>query len=375
MSFERVCRVFALILLSSAVARSQDWEQFAIRVCNSGTLNLDVAYAERKQTEGLPWSTDYKWKVEGWISVKPKECELVWKDREWESGFSTKTLPTVDLIFAFRDSTGTWGAAALADDAPLTRSASGLEFCVRQDAFSYTMPKGEPASRCDSGFSLVRASASFVRPHVSINSITGAVEGADVDIQITDESRAIPFSPKESTSAAAQNPAPPPSRSSEDKSGWSDLSQLATSIQASRQEHERQLIQEMIGAGASGFTTGFESYRRGPAEANGESWLIPNPGQTEGCFFRAPGDYATHFGCDLFSSASRVSIDAYYAEWLKSAMAVIPSDWQRSEESGVNNGLPAERFTSASGLSGVLYIGKHPEIGKYVLFFEVLLPK
>lgn len=180
----------ALIVLPASIAQGQDWEDFAIRVCNSGTVTFEVASAEQKIAGTFQWSTHYTWQVKGWIDLAPKKCDTVWADREWEgSMFASKKFPNVDLIFAFTDSTGTWGAAAL--EVP-DGTASTERFCVRAASFAYPMAEGKPSSQCDSGYSLMPASMHFHRPSLFFNGVTGKFEGSIVNVELGKKDRAIP---------------------------------------------------------------------------------------------------------------------------------------------------------------------------------------
>jgi hypothetical protein len=211
----RAMKMLLLLALTilPASAQAQDWEYFHVRVCNTGTVTFEVASAEQERTGTLQWSNDYRWVVKGWMEIKPERCSTVWNDKTWEGGFASKELPKVDLIYAFTDSKGTWGAASLQINKDSDASPSTESFCVKAGNFAYTMPQGRPSNQCESGYILMPASMHFKRPRLNLNEFSGHWEGANMSVQLVQNDRAIPAGIKPSPSdmrSHEQAPEPEP---------------------------------------------------------------------------------------------------------------------------------------------------------------------
>ena len=370
MSSLRNFLLLALILLPAAIAQGQDWEFYGVRVCNSGTLAFDVASAEKKPGDWV-WS-DYSWHIEGWTKVAPKECKYVWNDREWESGF-TVTRPIVDLIFAFTDSTGLWGAAALdvhnVDTARMT--ASDQKFCVRQDAFAYDRPKGDPSSKCDSGYFLMPASTHFDRPQADVNRYSGDWEGAVVSIELGAKDRAIPFGPKTSTSAPTA--APRPDAPTPGRSQWAVLREAG---EAERGQRLRKNVRAYLAAA----DTGFESYKEGAPRvvAGDRVWSAKEISLRDGSCTVTESATDVIFRCLEFTSSYREVTEHWYADLVKNVAAALPEDWKPASESDISkiftkNVLAGKVFWSSSGLN--YFIWTSPHDSEYQLWYQVLAPR
>jgi uncharacterized membrane protein len=387
-------RLALLALLLFAGSYAYGGEAY-LTVCNKGSVETSVVVAIRDSL----WPVINSWAVSGWTNIDPGHCENVYSE--------SPGLPAY-IGFALTDSQGRITSAGHVQQAPdfgwngfkkaLTKADKRL--CVRRQGMSYKIHNDPtPALDCasfhsdghDPGGYIPLAAALYFTPVTSTCSDSPYPDagqpscgGGEYYLTVRPtaddtELHASAGGTDPSAAAPASNPAPSREQSSDEPTGGSILSQLATAIQANRQKQQRELVRESIDAARSRFAAGFESFRRGPIQFKNDGerewWLRPNPAQTEGCFFRGLANTAAlSFGCDLFSSANWGVINAYYAEWLKSAMQVFPPDWSHSDDSQSNRGSPAERFVSPGGLVSLIFIERHPEIGKYVLFFNVTLP-
>ena len=366
MTFLRMLFVMAVASLFATQLQARS----SVRVCNSGQLAVYVATA-------VPDTGP--WKVKGWWKVAPGDCEVIhdeWNACEYTYSFSS--CDTVYFGFSFTDSTGAWGATTKVEDGSSFNpedfhDPGRTKICVKRENFDYAPRDSESGCTGQPGAFLIPAAVLFKTYSGDLGAdVCCGFRGHTIKVALSSSDRAIPVGPQGSSRPA---PPAPSSARSPDAPTWGgilgQLAQLGAAVQASRQRQQRDLVAASIEAAA----TGFENCRQGPGQVTDRErvWdLSPNPGQTEGCHVNEGATTGVLFECDLFSSASWTAIEATYAEWVKSAMAVFPPDWRRTDVSQSNpGGFPGQEFVSSSGVRGLIWIEQHPEIGKYVLFFRV----
>ena len=119
-------------------------------VCNDGTIPVSVARAFRSVLG--PFYND-QWVIQGWYSVGPGTCSEIGPEEVYQDGglFNPFKEDSVTLLaFAFRDSTGVWGAARVRDTTDGVFKPSNQKLCVQRGAFRVVQDasKGEdPAAR------------------------------------------------------------------------------------------------------------------------------------------------------------------------------------------------------------------------------------
>ena len=356
--------MLALILLPASMARAQDWVIYGIEICNTGTMGFDVASAEKKPGEWA-WS-DYSWQIRGWMPIAPKKCEVVWQDQNWESGW-TVTKPIVHLVFAFTDSTGVWGVVPELDLGGTTSMRkSDLQFCVREDAFAYERPKGDPSSGCKSGYDLMPAAIEF-NPAPSVVQGRWAT-GPDVNLALTAKDRAIPW---QGSSTSAPTAAPRPDA----PTAGSSLDKFLAFAEAARVQTLRKNVRAYIAAA----DTGFESYKKGAAQviAGDRVWSAKEISLPADSCIVTESATNVNFRCLQYTSPSREEIEARYADLVKNVAAALPEDWKPYSGPDIfKNVLASKVFWSSSGLNWYIWIGYYDSSrSKYELFYEVLAPR
>ena len=172
-------------------------------VCNDGTILFSVARAYR---EANVFSAD-TWQVEGWYNVEPGKCEKIGPvNLYYNGGWFGKDSVTL-LAFAFRDSTGTWGALTLR---PFNYDSlwhpSNQQFCFRPEGAAYDRdsPGGDLPRSCDgkqTGYQMVPASFEYRGPGYSSSGYSGQDE---LHVKLGPSDRAIPLGPQTSSGGASQ---------------------------------------------------------------------------------------------------------------------------------------------------------------------------
>lgn len=174
MTFPRTL-LFLALLLGTAAAQAQDWESYGLKVCNKGDLRFSVAIVSK-----VPGTLSDDWSVYGWIPIKPKQCEQVYHQRAWESGF-TIHHPVIHVAFAFTDSTGAWGPVTLAFPREST-----YRFCGTREEFRYNH---QPAVSCIGSQFWIPASVDYdPAPRYSVDS-WGAPEAFTLNVAMTAKDR------------------------------------------------------------------------------------------------------------------------------------------------------------------------------------------
>jgi len=344
-------RILLLIALPALVAPA-GLHATSLEVCNRGAIKVYYATAERQGN----FLFGYKWVVEGWYTISPGDCENVYHR---DSG----TRGDTHVVLTYTDSKGKLQAIPFANNNDDQLKRSGKPLCVATEAFNYTLGDGDLGGSCKPGYFSVPA-AIYLEPldDEFCDSFGNCVGGGFEKHKYT-----IPNGATAGDAQGSQASAPVPSsaESSDAPTTLDFLKRLGTEIQASRQRQQRELVRVSVAAAA----TGFESYKQGAGrEANGvRMWTVSaKPAQTNGCTV-IEATTGIGFECDLHSSSSRPEVEAYYAEWVTSAIAAFPQDWQP-----VDNGIrDIKAFRAASGLTSSIWIEQHSEIGQYVLFFVV----
>jgi hypothetical protein len=151
----RVLLLIPLVLPPAQVAAQNDRELYHAEVCNVGELAFNVAVASTNF--GV---FDEYWDVYGWHPIHSGECQIVFS--HWyapQNLFSYQAFP-VHLAFAFKDSTGVWGAALVAAPEGDDVSRSRVRLCVADnEGFAYEVHAKDPQRQCSAaGYSLIPAS-------------------------------------------------------------------------------------------------------------------------------------------------------------------------------------------------------------------------
>jgi hypothetical protein len=208
-------------------------------VCNDGTIEVNVARAFR----GV-WSLGDHWVIEGWYSVDPGKCREIGPKQLYQDsnlfGSSNVTL----LTFAFRDSTGVWGATRVRDTTDGVFKPSNQKLCVQDGAFGFVRDasKGEdPAAReCGRG-----ELAGYYQMPVSLvfngdsygdrygNELTTAHTRDFLHVSLDPNDRAIP-SGTQGSSQTPSNAAPPPAANDGNSLGTQVLQALAKAAAESK---------------------------------------------------------------------------------------------------------------------------------------------
>jgi len=195
----------AVSLLSARVDAQYDRELYHAEVCNAGELPFNVAVA----STNFGFFDEF-WDVYGWYPIHPDECKTVFS--HWyapQNLFSFQAFP-VHLAFAFRDSTGVWGAVRVEAPDKDDVSRSRVQLCVGEVGFAYEVHAEDPQKKCtDVGYYLIPASivwepTSPATYPTEWNNEWGPPVTFTVALGTSD--RAIPVGPQSSTPALVQGP-------------------------------------------------------------------------------------------------------------------------------------------------------------------------
>jgi uncharacterized membrane protein len=246
MTFLRNLLLLALLLGTAAGARAQRIEVYTLKVCNKGDLKFHVAVAAK-----VPgWISD-DWEVDGWITIKPKDCAEVYHHELANEG---KLFAHV--AFAFTDSTGAFGPIILGDK---SHDKSSFKFCGTREDFHYPHP---PANYCiDSQFVIPAsldydAGALHIREPIYING-TPVYSGHEadentLDVVLTAKDRVSVVIAKSSGGASSSGNSASSSSSgaSSGKSGWDTFVDVMKNVldEAAREDRDRKRREQAAAA-------------------------------------------------------------------------------------------------------------------------------
>jgi hypothetical protein len=201
-----VLATVGLASFSFAHAQRSDYDGYQIKICNVGSLDFSVAYAEKKP-EGLG---RYSWHVNGWTPIRVRQCEIVYDVNLWTGGVGI-SKPIVHLAFTFTNSAGAWGANVLNVSGTGIQRPSSLKFCGRKADFRYQSSESEFAgssNNCADGYFAIPASIDYEPEHPDGKGPYGAPKPYEIDVDLDNTAHLYPLRSNATTTATLKPSAP-----------------------------------------------------------------------------------------------------------------------------------------------------------------------
>lgn len=351
------------LLLSARYAHADAYGAVsnAPRVCNDGSLLIGVAIAYQDTTYSL---SDYGWLIQGWYYVAPGKCQAIGEAHDYylKNVFS-KTYSRSLLAFAFKDSTGVWGAVRVPDTTDGIFRPSNEQVCVAWDNFrrAHAGARGGPGDDCATAGDM-RIPASLEYTAESHYGNYGDPDTNTFDflhVRVDSSQRAV-LMRSQNFASASGNAAPAQATRAVSKA----------ESQADLLRWVREDVVEYIAASS----TGLEAYKTGsgaPSSGNTVWDSKVKPLAAKGCWV-VRGDITATFSCLLSTSDDLNGLRTYYIQLTEDVAASLPRDWKADAAQPFGGDLPSKAFRGTSGAHGEVWIGRGESGGQYELHYQLV---
>jgi hypothetical protein len=346
-----IAALFMLLLTQAATALVPT----KYNLCNKGTIEVRYATAIRSGN----FLFGYSWDLVGWYPILPGKCDDAYH------GSDKDPDEPIYVAIAFRDSTGVWGAATF------PKPDIDTKLCVAKKEFKYHL-NGNINLPCESGYFPFRA-ALYLEPvewqcyrEPWFHCFGGTYS---FDFEVGPDSRAVAAGP-------APTAAPRPDAPTAEKSLWAVVREGVEAMNAARVETLRKNVRAYIAAA----DTGFESYKKGAPRvvAGDRVWSAKEISLPDDSCIVSEGTTNVVLRCLEFTSSSRETIEAMYAELVKNVAAALPEDWKPYSGPDFSwvftkDMLANKVFRSSNGLNYFIWTSYHDS--EYQLGYQVLAPR
>jgi Protein of unknown function (DUF1036) len=361
----------ALLLPGVASAQSAKLE-----ICNDGRLDVFVAVAARIQT----FITGYKWKTQGWYTVKAGECQIVY-DEDYDAAGPYTPQSGARVAFTVNRANGETRAyqGSTRKKSGWMRAGTG-QLCVnRTDAFTFERPSGDPAANCNGGI-LVPVANDFVPDGAGTFTYNMDWAGDENYVSIGKSGQARSSVATSSSADSVDNSLSAQflralAQSAKDAS---DKRAAAVDTAASNAKGRAQLldwVREDVTDYIEASKNGFEAYKSGDVQLS-QGYRMWNsrvkPALAESCWV-VQGDVSTTFSCTI-REPDIVTARAYYAQIADDVTASLPADWRPVGESPFGGDLPGKGYRSTSEAHGEIWIARAATGADYELHFQLVSP-